>query len=503
MSDLNSSPQQKVAILRERLYVPAEFVTEEMLIPFQYKLEVGEDPETKEPIYDEYNHYSLQFLNADKAMYVFNRGNMDLIRQVFRGFQIIDERISVPMQNKLKIKFQNGKSWREYQPDAIDAMVNHEYGLMKAPPRSGKTLMIAAAICLEREKTLVFAHQTDLLEQLYDTFLDFTNLLELQTASNPVVGFANDIQDFEKLDVVLCTKQTFDHLSNKHMVPLIQKMFGSLYVDEVHFTAAEVYSKLINRFHAKNRRGVTATPKRKDGLDIVIDGVMGPVIYTITPEQVKQAPMEVTRINTGLKLKNLSSFHKLLKVLVESKGRNKLIVDTMEQDVRAGHILIAVTDRKEHQRILHQLLKERGIESVLFNGTLTDRAKRKQLLNRVRNKEVPVMIAMRNMTTGLDIPCADVFYNLLPSANAVSSGEHAGEGGYEQQCTRVRTPYEGKLKCYVRDFVDDNGVAYACWAERTKTYNKIGATLMRIKQDDVPEFSTYFAGMADDGLGDL
>lgn len=501
--DSATSPR-KIAILRDRLFVSGEFVTEEMLLAYQSELSIGtapgQDPETGEtilvPIKETINHYQIQYMSADQVLYSFNRGDLNKLYRVFKDFEIIDERMNEPMRSKLKIRFGEGKGWREYQPDAIEALIQHDYGLLKAPPRSGKTLMMAATICMERQKTIIFAHQTDLLVQLYDTFLEFTNLSDLQAPGTPVVGFAESIEDFDNLDVVLCTKQTFDHYVNKGMLPIIQKMFGSVWIDECHFLAADVYSKLINRFWAKTRRGVTATPHRKDGMDVVTEGIIGDTVHTITPEQVKQVPIEVFKINTGVKLRE-KNFTKIQTVLAENDLRNRLIVDHMKRDVVAGHIIIAVTDRKDHQQEISNLLKEAGIACELFNGDLgANRPLRKKILNRIRNKEVPILICMRGMTTGLDIPCADMFYNMLLSSNAVKEGEWMGEGGYEQQCTRIRTDYPGKTKGLIRDFVDDFGVAYSCWKERKKTYAKLGA-LIHKSEDATPSFAMM---SMDDGL---
>lgn len=491
------------AILRDRLYVPGDFVTEAILEQYKTEVVIGEnkDPVTElaTPITETLNHYEIIYSSPDDCMYAFNRGDLFKMRRVFKDFQFIDERVDVPMKAKLKIRFPTGKTWKDYQPDAIEDMLLHDYGMLKAPSRSGKTLMLAAATCMERQKTIVFAHQTDLLMQLYDTFLEFTNLYDLQQQSGDrIIGFAENIFDFDSLDIVLCTKQTFDHAVNKTMLPGVQRMFGAVYVDEVHFMAADVYSRLINRFWSKVRRGVTATPERKDGRSVIAEGVLGGVIHTISPEQVKQAPMEVTRINTGLKLGNTTKdFNKILKILSENETRNKLIVKWMEEDLAKGRTIIAVTDRKEHQKVLQKMLAEKGIHVELFNGRINSREMRKKILNKVRSKESRVLISMRSMTTGLDIPCADTFYNLLPSSNAVAEGENMGEGGYYQQCTRVRTEYPGKHTCWARDFVDSFGIAWNQWGERVKTYDKINARILKNKEDE-PE--VYNSAMMDDGL---
>ena len=342
------------------------------------------------------------------------------------------------------------------------------------------TLIITGAICLQQQKTIVFAHQTDLLLQLHDTFEEFTNLKELRKRTGEkIVGFAETWEDFDTLDVVLCTKQTFDHIDNRRWALIMQQKFGAVWVDESHYLGGDVYSKLINRFWAYSRQGVTATVHRKDGLDAIVEGIIGPVIYKIERATVGQVQMEVTVIPTRIKASG--AFAKMLTTLSENEVRNNLILGWMRKDVEAGHTIIAVTDRKQHGIDLSRALGEMGIPSVVFNGNVQDRNSRKNILDAIRSGSAKVMIGMRGMTTGLDVPRADCFYNLLPSANAVKSGEHAGEGGYEQQCTRVMTPFQGKKKALVRDFVDDFGLAYACLKQREKTYTRLGATIIREK----------------------
>lgn len=470
--------------MKDRLYVPEHFCTDAIISAYQTQIQIGKDPLTEEALYQTFSHFTRITINQNESVIAFNRGDMRKLRETFHDFQIVDQRAFVPMVHPLKIVFPPGKSWRDYQPEAVAALDSDEYGILKAPPRSGKTLMMTGAICMGRQRTIVFAHQTDLLLQLYDTIEEYTNVLELrQKTGDGIVGFAESWEDFGKYDIVLCTKQTFDHPNNRYRVREIQELFGAVYVDETHFVGAEVYSKLINYFPAAVRHGVTATPKRKDGMDLLMESVMGPVIHEITADQVGQVPMEVVTIPTGVASRS-TQWAKMLTELAANETRNELILKDMEADARAGHTLIAVTDRKNHGIYLAKTLTERGIPAVVFNGSLTDKNRRKQLLNQVRNREAQVMIGMRSMTTGLDIPRADYFYNLLPCANAVKDGEHQGEGGYEQQITRVRTPFPGKLKCVVKDYVDRMGIAYACLKQREKTYRKVGAKLSRQHENE-------------------
>ena len=467
------------ALLSDRLYINEAYVTDDMLAEYEVQYEIGVDAYTKEPIFSKTCHYERIQINYDENMIAFNRGDLNKMRRVFSGFDIVDQRLSIPMKAPLKIKFPPDKTWKDYQPDAVMAMTEQEFGILESPPRSGKTIILAAITCMNREKTIIFAHQTDLLLQLYDTFEEFTNLTELRSPGNPIVGFAEKWEDFETLDVVLCTKQTFDNIINQPKALKVQKMFGAVYCDEAHFLGGEVYSRLINRFHARIKQGVTATPKRKDNLHIIVDGIIGGVIHKVTGVVVGQLPLKVTVIGTNVSLPKSTNYVQALNLLSRHEGRNRLILEWMERDVKSGKIIVAVTDRKPHGLYLKEELHKRGIIAEVFNGNLQDRQKRKDILNKIRSKESKVLISMRGMTTGLDIPAADCFYNLLPSANSVKEeGEYEGGGGYEQQCTRILTPFPGKTYGVVRDFLDPCTLGYSCLYRRKKTYKKMKAEII-------------------------
>jgi superfamily II DNA or RNA helicase len=458
-----------------------------MLKEYESQIEIGTDPFTKDPIFNVIQHY--KFIDGHDPFYAFNRGDLTKIPRVFPGFKVQDDRLSVPAQMPLKIQFPQGKSWRPYQLPALDALLSREDGIVVAPPRSGKTLMLAGAICTERQKTIVFAHQSDLLVQLENTFLEFTNLAFLRKKSREqIVGIPQTWEDFENLEVVLCTKQTFDHPRNRSRLAEIKRMFGAVLIDECHFVPGEVYTQLVNRFPARIRHGVTGTPKRKDGLDVTMEGVLGPIMHRIASATVGRVPLRVTPIHTGLSASSGMFVHALTE-LAENEARNRLILGWMRKDVEEGRIILAVTDRKQHGIELSKSLQSVGIAADVFNGSHTAPSTRLKILDRVRRGETRVLILMRSMTTGLDIPAADCFYNLLPSANAVSKGESAGEGGYEQQCSRVLTPHPTKTVAFCRDFIDHFGASYACWKQRCKTYDKLGAVVERSAEPPVKKIT--------------
>lgn len=473
------------AYLRDRLYVPAEYCSENLLSYFESQVKVGYDPLGKQDIYETLRHYRYLDFGADQQWVAFNRGNLDKIYNLFQHeFEIEDQRIRIDMKHDLRIEFPEGYDFYKYQPDAIDALLMRDFGMLKAPARSGKTLMLTTAICAERQKTIVLAHQTDLLMQCISTFEKFTNLNKLRKQTGEkIIGIPQTWEEFEELDVVFCTKQTFDHPNNKKHLARIQQMFGYALVDEAHLASADLYSQYLNRFWAAKRQGCSATPARKDGLECVVEEIIGPIIHEIPIKSVNRVPVEVKFHFTGVTAKPKSfSYIRLLDFLTNLESRNEMIVKFMEEDVRNGHYIIAVTDRKEHIQTLSKMLESLKIPTVQFTGNLKSPKHREEVLNKMRSGEAKVMLSMRSMTTGLDIPRADYFYNLLPSSNAVRDGKNAGEGGYEQQCSRVLTNFPGKEKAIIRDFIDGIDICWGAKKQREKTYNKIGAVLNTDKE---------------------
>ena len=68
----------------------------------------------------------------------------------------------------------------------------------------------------------------------------------------------------------------------KNYPPEIFKEFGLCVVDECHLTSTELYSKAYPKLGCKYTMGLSATPKRKDGLSKVFKWYLGPILYNIS-----------------------------------------------------------------------------------------------------------------------------------------------------------------------------------------------------------------------------
>lgn len=449
------------AILEADFRVPAEYVPLEALSDFKKTIKDREG----NPINFEFFQYK-----PECNMYCFARGNIPLLRKHFQFVEWEDIRSRVPMAvSNYTSPAGSGLEFRgSLKPHQLtvanEVIKNYDYGVIEAPPRFGKTILLVYLTCHWRQKTLFLSHQHDLSEQVYKSFVKFTNVIDLEYyLGKPVVGIVEKWSDIDKLDVVIMNYQKF--VSGKNADQMLLKFknsFGVTFIDEVHRATADRYSSVVVNFNSSKRIGVSATPERKSKVHVVNEFTVGPVVVKGEAEQVP-ATAVVVRTKEVLTLKPGKLFFTLaLNYLSKSTNRNRLILKYLKTYADAGYYVIAVTDRTKHCEFLASKMRDYGITAEAFHSKLfkTPQA-REQCLQRCRRGETQVIIAMRSMVLGLDLPRFGAFFNLLPTANGPN---------YYQEFSRARTPFEGKNHAYLVDFVDNNHILEGCYTAREKVY---------------------------------
>ena len=102
--------------------------------------------------------------------------------------------------------------------------------------------------------------------------------------------------------------------------------------DEVHHAPAYTCFNIIGQFSAKYRYGLSATPCRRDGLEMMIYRAVGPAIAEISREEVEAVgatvPATIQAVATGFNPGIVNSWAEYLDVMSVNANRNLLIVDT-------------------------------------------------------------------------------------------------------------------------------------------------------------------------------
>ena len=216
-------------------------------------------------------------------------GRDDLIEKIvgpLDRFKMYDKRSDVPFRTGLKF---HGKL-RDYQKEAVKALLENEHGLLKSAPRTGKTVMGAAIACKVRQRTLIITHQDDLLKQFKHTFYDeelgMTNAQAIldKTGKEPVI-IASNPDDFKNrdADVVLSTYQKFISPRGKKLLKRIRKYFGLVIIDECFPAKTMVWlgGKKFAPIEQMYNKGLKVPSMNKDGtieMKPIYDGFKRPAI---------------------------------------------------------------------------------------------------------------------------------------------------------------------------------------------------------------------------------
>lgn len=325
---------------------------------------------------------------------------------------------------------------------ADDADLN---GSIEAPPRTGKTLLVLALTVSLGHKTLILAHTKDLLNQFVTDIKDHTNFDEYEN----VYGIAKNVKDFKKYDIVLATYQSL--MYDKQKLKDVVKLFGTIFVDEVHRASATRYAKVVGMFWARNRIGLSATLVRKDGKEFIGGLVIG---KRLTQVEANQLTPTVYVHDTEIAVPNqIKHFTYAMRYLERSFERTNLIIDYVEYDLKKGrHILIPVTFVSQVGKLVTMINDRMGYDAAIgFHGKVN----REQTLACIREGKVKVTVGIRNIiSTGITVKWWSCLYVIAPISNPPN---------FLQETRRICTAYEGKPTPIIRMFVDkEMDVAKGC-----------------------------------------
>jgi superfamily II DNA or RNA helicase len=152
-----------------------------------------------------------------------------------------------------------------HQQAGFDAWVAaRRRGCVLLPTGAGKSYLAEMAIAHTQRSTLVVVPTLDLVSQWARRLA-----LAFATPVGMIGGGSFDVQDL--------TVSTYDS-AYLHMDKLGNR-FGLIVFDEVHHLPSEAFSQAAELAIAPFRLGLTATLERADGAHLLIDQLVGPVVY--------------------------------------------------------------------------------------------------------------------------------------------------------------------------------------------------------------------------------
>ena len=171
-------------------------------------------------------------------------------------------------------------------------------------------------------------------------------------------------------------------------------------MDECHHAGAYTFENVLWKVKAKYVYGLTATPVREDGHEKIVFMQFGEVRYRLSEKD--RAAMQDFRHEICPRFTSFApvtrakpSINELYKMLIQDKLRNQMLVEDITAAVSDGRTPLVLTKFKEHAKLLHEAIQEKGLHSVLAlgGGSTSERRERREALEKAANDEQLVIVA--------------------------------------------------------------------------------------------------------------
>ena len=246
--------------------------------------------------------------------------------------------------------------------------------------------------------------------------------------------------------------------------------FGLAIFDEVHHLGAEHFSQALQRVNCRRMLGLTATPKRADGLSKVFEWYLGPIVYQIAKrpkddmvivEALRYSCADGAYCDIPTNWKGETVRAVMVNKIAEYAPRTTAIMDWIAPimaDVRRR--LLILSDRREHLVAFETEFRRRGFTSV---GYYVGGMKQKDLDISAEQQIILGTFAMAS--EGMNIPTLNTVLLSTPKSNI------------EQSVGRIlrQRKEERSVQPLILDVVDT--VFKEClgqWNKRRKFYKECG-----------------------------
>lgn len=399
------------------------------------------------------NKYYDDLLKQNSLVY----NNWKVYRWVYKNLKEQPEKVKdelvtflgdVPMFMNMEgfLPKQKGKAiiLKDHQQEALESLEKmrregESIALLYHATGTGKTITAVSDAKSVGKRTLFIAHTKELVNQAKKAF---------DTAWSEVAAGIYMGEEKNKEAYVVCGSVQSISQSLEEFNP---EDFGYIVIDEAHHGAAETYKKILRYFKPQFTLGLTATPERTDGEDLLetFKNVAHKLDLQKAVELGELVPIRCIRVKTNVDLTSVRiNGIKYNSQDLESKlfipERNKLIVDTYLEFVKNKKTVVFCAS-VYHAEIIAELFKEAGIKAEAVSGSTKSKV-RDKILKEYENGDVNVLCACDLLNEGWDSPKTEVLFMARPTMSKTI---------YMQQLGRGTRKSEGKEYLMVFDFIDN------------------------------------------------
>jgi len=397
----------------------------------------------------------------------FPTGLVDRVKDFYiaagKEINILDKRpaksIGTPrniLDNLLKI----GKTPYPYQTEILDVIDKNDRGIIKVATGGGKSLIAALIAAKLGKKTIIYVIGKDLLYQFHEFFsqcfdekigivgdgkceIHDINIVSIWTVGQALgmdkKSILLDGDDDEKAvgankyaDILKMVKETKLHI-----------------IDECHMSACETIQQVFKKTQAEHLYGLSGSPWRDDGADLLIESVLGKYIVNISASHLIKNDFLAQAI---IRFRVVPPYHYELdkvypsvykKYIVENDVRNGLVLDAAKTMVEKGYQTLVLFNSLKHGKILYELFQEH-MNCAILDGS-NDKDEREKVKKDLMNHKIDCVLASKIFDIGVDIPSLSGLVIACGGKSTVKALQRVG---------RVIRKYPGKKFAVIIDFVD-------------------------------------------------
>ena len=390
-----------------------------------------------------------------------------LLDEPFVFSNLVDERICAEVKYPeflLELRKDQEKAEREYMYEVCKK--TYPKSIIQLPTGKGKSILALHIAQRLKQKTLILVHKDDLV-------VGWTKDIKLCFGDDIEVGLIKAKSRKVGRQITLATVQTLSRMSDEELSRFTDE-FGLVVQDECHHVGLNIFN-MIDKFNCRYKLGLSATPKRSDGLNFVFDLFFNGLCYkhVVTDDDEDISGCEVRVLDSNFKYKpflyrnqvfnyydfdpeELPEENSLMFVedipheerpripflttddeSVKSPKTKVMVCKKIIEHYKQGHSVIALFTQKEHidlycRHLCRYIPKD---QILLYYGD--SKEKSDVMMAKAESKEVLVTLATyAKAVEGTNVKSWEVEF-LVSSMN--------NEKNVEQATGRVRRRKEGKL----------------------------------------------------------
>jgi superfamily II DNA or RNA helicase len=349
---------------------------------------------------------------------------------------------------------------RDYQEKMADVISKDTRGIIRACTGSGKSLVAAMMAAKLGKPTCIFVISLDLLEQFHKFFskvfnepigyigngvceVQRINIASIWTVARSLSLDLKDILIDEEVD-----QEEEYNPSDKEKILTCLNDTKVFLLDECHVCSTNTIKSIYKVINPEYLYGLSGTPFREDGSNLMIEGILGKVLIDVPASQLiaKGYLIQPLIKFVNVPFKKISGHYQQIykEYIVENEERNNLIVDNVKILQNLNYKIFVLFKQIKHGDILRDLFQENNLSFGYLSGKDSTDI-REEVKENFLSGKYNIILASTIFDIGVDVPIANAL---------VLAGGGKSEIRARQRIGRVIRPAPKKKYVAVVDFYD-------------------------------------------------